>query len=140
MFETLLLGHLVGDYLLQNEWMAMNKTHNTRDGWIAALTHCLLYTFAVCLIMWNFHWIWIVAVFFSHFPIDKFGLSEMYLHYIKGKGMKDYVKKDNKKWGVPHIPLNRYDALEGGFTAVVYTITDNTMHLLLMYFAYHIIY
>jgi hypothetical protein len=23
----LLLGHLVGDYIVQNDWMALNKTH-----------------------------------------------------------------------------------------------------------------
>jgi hypothetical protein len=149
MFE-LLLGHLVGDYLLQNEWMALTKSRNTLEGWISALVHCLLYTFAVCLIMWNFHWIWIVVVFLTHFPIDKFSLAEKYMHYIKGKGMKDFVKKDNlydmETQGLRYAPkpmkpeLNRYDLLEGGFTAYIYALTDNTMHLLLMWGAYNIIY
>ena len=136
MFE-MLLGHLVGDYLLQNEWMAMTKGKYTLEGWIAALVHCLIYTAAVCLFMWNFHLIWIVAVFLSHFPIDKFVLGEKYMHYLKGKGMKDYVFKDTIRWGKS---LTRYDVLEGGFTSVVYTVTDNTMHLLLMWIAYELIY
>jgi len=138
MFE-LLLGHLAGDYLLQNEWMALNKSKNNRIGWLAATIHCIHYTLAVCLFMWNFDIIWIVVVFLSHFPIDKFGLAEKYMHYLKGKGMKDFVKKDD----VPYAdksPLNRYDLLEGGFTAYVYSITDNTMHLILMWGAYQIIY
>ncbi len=139
MFE-MLLGHLAGDYLLQTEWMALNKSKNTKTGWLAALIHCLLYTFAVCVFMWNFQLIWIVVVFLTHFPIDKFALAEKYMHYFKGKGMKDFVKKDELKHGL-HVPkYNRYDMLEGGFTSVVYTITDNSMHLILMWGAYKILY
>ena len=144
----MLLGHLVGDYLLQNEWMALNKAKNTRIGWLSAFVHCILYTLAVCVFMQNFQPIWIVVVFLSHFPIDKFSLAEKYMHYIKGKGMKDYVLKDNWINGLRYAPkpntefkvLNRYDMLEGGFTSIVYTITDNSMHLVLMYGAYQLIY
>jgi hypothetical protein len=160
----LFLGHLAGDYLFQNQWMALNKSKNTLNGWMAALIHCVLYTFAVCLFMWNFDPIWIIAVFLTHFPIDKFSLTDKYLHYIKGRSLKDYVKKDNivnisaRGIGSPNEdglideyqllgfetvqkpPINRYDVLEGSFAAVVYTVTDNTMHLILMWGAYNLIY
>ena len=145
----MLLGHLAGDYLLQNEYLALNKSKNTLNGWLAAFVHCIIYTLAVCVFMWNFDLIWMVAIFFTHFPIDKFRLAEHYMHFIKGKGMKDYVIKDNwinnLKYIKPHIKpaknkLNRYDILEGGFTALVYTVTDNAMHLILMWGAYQIIY
>jgi hypothetical protein len=142
---TLFLGHLAGDYLLQNEWMAMNKSKNTLNGWIAAMVHCILYTLAVCLFMWNFDLIWMAVVFLSHFPIDKFSLTDKYLHYIKGRSLKDYVNKDKWKENLIIInplkhEINRYDILEGSFAAVVYTITDNAMHLILMWGAYQIIY
>lgn len=144
-FERLILGHLLGDYLLQNEWMAMNKSKFTLEGWIACTVHCILYTLAICLFMWNFQPIWMIVVFLSHFPIDKFSLAEKYMHYIKGKGMKDYVLKD--KWindlqyaPKPNKALNRYDMLEGGFTSIVYTVTDNSLHLILMWCAYQLIY
>jgi hypothetical protein len=142
----LFLGHLAGDYLLQNEWMAMNKSKNTWVGWLSATIHCIIYTLAVCLFMWNFDPIWIVVVFLTHFPIDKFALAEHYMHFVKGKGMRDYVNKDNRFNDLKYVPkpiiqpLNRYDILEGGFSAVVYTITDNGMHLILMWLAYQIIY
>jgi hypothetical protein len=137
-YFQMLLGHLVGDYLLQNEWMAMNKSKNTWIGWISAFVHCVLYTLAVCTVMWNFTPIWILIVFLSHFPIDKFAFANIYMHYVKGKSMKDYVKKDNVDY-VDKEPLNRYDILEGSFTAIVYTVTDNTLHLLIMYIAYILI-
>jgi len=144
MFE-LLLGHLAGDYLLQNEWMALSKSKNTMNGWMAAFVHCILYTAAICLFMWNFDPIWIVVVFLSHFPIDKFSLTDKYLRYIKGRSLKEYVKKDEWKNNFVYVnppkkELNRYDILEGGFSAIVYTITDNAMHLILMWGAYQIIY
>lgn len=134
---TLFLGHLAGDYLLQNEWMAMNKSKNTWVGWLSASVHCIIYTLAICLFMQNFDPVWMVVVFLTHFPIDKFALAEKYMHFIKGKGMKDYVKKDKQLDG---LEFTRYDMLEGGFSAVVYTITDNAMHLILMWGAYQIIY
>ena len=95
--------------------------------------------------MQNFEPIWIAVVFLSHFPIDKFSLAEHYMHFIKGKGMRDYVRKDDWKDSMvyikpPKTELNRYDMLEGGFTALVYTVTDNAMHLILMWGAYQIIY
>lgn len=137
MFE-LLLGHLAGDYLLQNEFMAMNKSKNTWIGWLAAFIHCILYTFAVCLFTWNFQLIWIIAVFLSHFPIDKFGLADKYMRYIKRSGLKDYINhvvEGMTPRDVLDNPMyftgEQYNNLTGGFRAVVYTITDNTMHLIL---------
>lgn len=92
-----------------------------------------------------FDWKWEIVVFLTHFPIDKFSLAEKYMHYVKGKGMKDYIKKDDWVNDLQYAPkpsqnLNRYDMLEGGFTALVYTLTDNTMHLLLMWGAYELMF
>lgn len=138
----LLLGHLVGDYLLQTEWMALNKSKNTFKGWDAALLHCTLYTLAVGLFMWNFQPIWMLAVFLSHFPIDKFGLAEKYMRYIKGSSLKQYI--DTVNWTNPNHPPDDFTTghqmLTGGFRAFVYAVTDNTMHLVLMYLAYKLIY
>lgn len=126
MFE-LLLGHLVGDYLVQNEWMAQNKAKKTWVGWLAAIIHCIIYTLAVCLIMWEWKPIWIVAVFFSHFFIDKFAFGYWYLKHLKGLDTYSY-----KMVGLSE--------LRAGFNAVIYTVTDNTMHLLLMWGAYKLIF
>jgi len=142
MIFELLLGHLVGDYLLQNEWMAMNKAKNTKIGWLSAFVHCIIYTFSVCLFMWNFQPIWILAVFLSHFPIDKFGVGEMYMKYVKGSSLKTYI--DNVNWTATANPPEDWQLgqqmLTGGFRAFVYAVTDNTMHLVLMFIAYKLIY
>lgn len=126
MFE-LLLGHLVGDYLLQNEWMAQNKSTNTLKGWLAATIHCLIYTLAVCTIMWEWNLVWVIAVFFSHFFIDKFAFGYWYLKHIKGLDTYSYK-------------MVFLSELRAGFNAIIYTATDNTMHLLLMWGAYKLIF
>ena len=38
-FDLLIVAHLVGDWLLQTEWMAMEKRHN----WRALLSHVAVY-------------------------------------------------------------------------------------------------
>lgn len=40
LFSYLLVGHLVGDYLLQTSWMAAGKAKN----WAPLLVHCIVYT------------------------------------------------------------------------------------------------
>jgi hypothetical protein len=137
----MLLGHLAGDYLLQNQWMALNKAKNSFVGWTTALVHCVLYTLAVCLFMWNFDWYWMVIVFLTHFPIDKFSLGGLYVEKVKGYGLKSFVHSVNHSEPHKYIDTNLgNNILFGGFTAVIYTITDNTIHLILMWGAYQIIY
>jgi hypothetical protein len=107
----MLLGHLVGDYFLQNNWMAMNKSKHKGLGWFTCFIHCIIYTIAVCTFMLNFSPVWILIVFLSHFIIDKFGIPDKYLKLIKG-------------------------GLRAGFNTFVYIMVDNGMHIILMYFGY----
>lgn len=133
MFE-MLLGHLVGDYLLQNNWMALGKGKHNGLGWFTCIIHCMLYTVAVCLLMWNWDTSWVIAVFFSHFIIDKFGLPELYLKIIRGRSLQQFLNDEENKEYSPYI------ALRAGFYIFVYVVTDNTMHLLLMFGAWNFLY
>lgn len=47
LFESLLLAHLAGDWLLQTEWQALNKD---RD-WRAMLTHVVFYHLLVLIVL-----------------------------------------------------------------------------------------
>ncbi|GIP33350.1 DUF3307 domain-containing protein [Paenibacillus sp. J2TS4] len=71
-FDLLLIAHLIGDYLLQTEWMAKYKA----ERWGALLTHSLVYTAVIAL--FAFLWIpggvsiWgILLVFGSHVFLDR---------------------------------------------------------------------
>lgn len=104
-----LIAHLVGDYLLQSDWMAQHKRRST----IACLLHALLYALPFLLLCWHpdmFHgyrvirsarngqlidcweYSWSIASRFhfgalawiagSHFVIDRFGVAR-YLVWAK---------------------------------------------------------
>jgi hypothetical protein len=61
-----LVGHLVGDYLLQNDWMALNKK---RDSW-PCLIHCSIWT--ACVVGFAQWPLWtIVPLFVTHFIQDR---------------------------------------------------------------------
>jgi hypothetical protein len=125
-FELLILGHFVGDYLIQNSWMALNKTKK----WLPLLVHVALYTLSVCLftaVFTGFNPWWILVVFLSHLFIDRWSLADKYLELTGSRSLKMFFDKD-KVWDcrIPEI------ALTGGFSAFVYVVVDNTMHVLLM--------
>lgn len=62
-----LIGHLLGDYIFQNDWMAQNK----KAKWFNCVIHCLIYTLCVCLLTKWFEWYKILLVFLSHIILDK---------------------------------------------------------------------
>lgn len=72
---TQLLAHLLGDYVLQNHWMANTKT--TRSS--AALLHALFYTLPFLLLTQD---PWRLAVIGgTHFVIDRFRLARYWVDF-----------------------------------------------------------
>jgi len=70
LFEALLLGHLIGDFLFQNQWMAQNKTGLA----IPRLVHCLVYTvlvYAFSYLAGGIGPIGAGVILLSHFLIDR---------------------------------------------------------------------
>jgi hypothetical protein len=84
LFAWLCLAHLVGDWMLQNDWMARNKGHNPAGS--ACLIHCSIYTAAVSgvylaaadqqpALAWRLL-LFASFVFCSHWIIDGWRLAE----------------------------------------------------------------
>jgi len=106
-----LVAHLVGDYILQSQWMAENKTRNS----IAALTHAASYTIPFVLITRDP--IALIIIIGTHFFIDRFRLARYVVWFKNGMngpvtdtGYPEYLPKWLSTW--------------------LLIITDNTMHLL----------
>lgn len=130
----ILLGHLIGDYLLQNNWMANNKSKHKGLGWFTCVVHCILYTLAVCVTTWTFTIEWVIWVFCTHFFIDKFALAEKYLKYIKGRSIQKFLVDEESQEYSPHT------SLRGSVVLFVYIAVDNTLHLILMVYGWRYLY
>jgi hypothetical protein len=79
---TQIILHLVGDYLLQNDWMANNKKCKSLHGLIACLAHCFLYSLPFLLIA---NWLQVLLIFGTHFLIDRWFFVKWYMNFIGQK-------------------------------------------------------
>lgn len=97
-FPWLLLGHLIGDWMLQTDWMARNK----RGRWwsLECVVHCLVYTVAVASVVWFVDHSAIspsqlglvfVTILISHWLIDGFNLADLWGRFIN-QTQADYVR------------------------------------------------
>lgn len=107
----LLMGHLIGDYIVQNDWMARCKVAwpptgprpanhlkasdswdeqvaTARHGHSACTVHCLLYTLAIwACSFWWMPWWGLVACFVAHWPIDRFRLAGRWMRNVSGQSV-----------------------------------------------------
>lgn len=87
----IILGHLIGDYLLQSTWMASNKKNKGLKGFIACSVHCMLWSFSVYLLAFyslvgilNLKALIImVLLFISHFILDRTYIVKWYCNITK---------------------------------------------------------
>jgi hypothetical protein len=78
----LLLGHLIGDYILQDDWQAANKTSPAPIGHVACTLHCTLYTLAVWLCsFWWMPWWGLAICWLAHFPVDRWRLARVLMRW-----------------------------------------------------------
>lgn len=81
-----LVGHLVGDYLLQNDWMAQNKKAST----LHCLVHCLIWTACVCLFAGWYQW-WVITILFgTHFIQDRTQIIRQWMWLV---GQESFATK-----------------------------------------------
>jgi len=74
--EQLLL-HLIGDYILQNDWMAQNKKKGSWIGSIACQAHCIIYTIPFFLSTQDL--LQIFLIYFTHYLIDRTNIVTKFL-------------------------------------------------------------
>lgn len=127
-FIRVILGHLLGDYLLQSKKMALNKTAPGSEGLYWSIFHCLVYALSVCLFVFDFRPEFIFAVFLTHWPIDRFCLGRVWIRMIGGRDLHSLYYSDIKYDQI--APANIIDL---AFGCIVYAVVDNTLHLLLLW-------
>lgn len=134
-----LLCHFVGDFILQSDWMAMNKSRKS----IPCLVHVLIYT--ACFLVLTVSWKALLFIGLTHFMLDRFHTPLKRLLWLKNHigptmeyppygycnstGYYDDSpynslipdKEDLEKWGKPrHFFI----------TIWIYITIDNTLHLI----------
>lgn len=106
----LLIGHLLGDYVFQSDWMANNKKKKGIDGFLVCSIHCLIWSLFVYLSAFSNHSLFIVIVLFiSHFIIDRTNMIKIYLNFFR-------IMPNPSTWKI--------------------IVVDNSIHLLCIYLLY----
>jgi len=72
-----IVGHLVGDYLVQNDWMALNKKQST----LHCAVHCVLWTACVCAFA-GLGWTAAAVLFVTHFVQDRTNVIAWWMNAI----------------------------------------------------------
>lgn len=107
----LLVGHLVGDYIAQDDWMAREKTSEGFISHIACTVHCLLYTLSVwTFTLFQLPWWACLICFLVHWPIDRFRLARKWMNI---SGQKAFASGELAPWSI--------------------IIVDNTIHLVTLW-------
>lgn len=75
-----LVGHLVGDYLLQNDWMALNKKTAETD--TACGVHCTIWTASVCLFAGWDNYYAILFLMITHMIQDRTNIVRWWMSLV----------------------------------------------------------
>lgn len=140
-----LFAHIFGDYILQSDWMAMNKSKRS----LPCLVHVLLYTSVFLLLTTSWKALLVIGV--THFVLDRFPIIIRRMIWLKnhvGPGLKFvpfnkceatgyYDNILNEVTGKPYTneTVNGYGPRLNYITIWLYIITDNFLHLLTNYLA-----
>jgi hypothetical protein len=128
LFVLALLGHLAGDYLLQTKHMALQKSVPGWSGIVTCTIHVGIYTAAVCAFWWTLNPVVVASVFVPHWIIDRWSLASPWLKMIRGRTFEAaFTSRD------------QYREFDIAFTSIVYTVTDNAMHLICLWLVIKIV-
>lgn len=106
------LLHLLGDYLIQNDWMAANKKVPTWTGFITCFVHCATYSLPFLLIL---DWTAVFWVFLTHFLIDRWRFIDWFIALKNGRfSIKNFGFPEERPFVV---------------TLWLYIIIDNIFHI-----------
>jgi hypothetical protein len=126
--EQLLL-HLLGDYILQPRWMAINKSKST----IVALAHVLIYSIPFFALTDS--WYAIMVILLTHLVIDRFSLAKYWIYLCNSCiDERRYWRYSSETGFQDQIP-DFHGYVPKHIAFFLYAVTDNAFHLLINYAA-----
>jgi hypothetical protein len=118
-----LVAHAVGDYILQSDWMADNKTKNS----VAAAVHAVTYTAPFVLITQSFAALAVICG--THFIIDRWRLAR-FVVWLKNEHFLPFNPKP--------LTATGYQDGKPPFLAIwLLIIADNILHVVCNAVAIH---
>jgi hypothetical protein len=96
-------AHLIGDYLLQNDWMALGKKEKSRNCLVHVLIYMVPFLFTP-LEVWQ-----ILAIGLQHYIQDR---TQFVMWFMKVKGSEKFATGPCAPWSI--------------------IVTDNILHILFM--------
>ena len=117
MIAAIMLAHLVGDYLLQTDWMANEKTKR----WLPAIAHGLVYTVPFLLVTTSLPALAVIGG--THMIIDRYRLAKHVVWFKNQFAPKSY-RPGHTATGMPE---DRPDWL----AMWLLFIQDNIIHILI---------
>ena len=151
----MVMGHLIGDYFLQNNWMALNK----KKDYMVCSIHCVIYTVAVCAcvgfcfdkpLTMEYGLGAYLGIAGTHFLFDYTNIVDRYLALIKGRSWQSAIEK----FGTAKLSFaiksaqvvkecdavtveNLEPKIESyiylSYTTLVQTVVDNVLHIVCNY-------
>lgn len=136
----------MGDFFLQSEWLALNKSKRT----IPCLVHVLIYT--SCFLLLTVSWKALLVIGVTHFFLDRFHTPLKRFMWLRGHlnpelNYPEYAKCDTTGY-YDDSPYNTKKATSGDgsteryhkprpfcISIWLYIIHDNFLHLIINYFA-----
>jgi hypothetical protein len=110
LFESLVIGHILGDWLLQTEWQAQNKAVK----WGAMLVHVAIYHAVMLAIL-----------------VARYGAGELPV-YVAVAGLAVSHALLDRKWPVVWTMRTLRISVERAPDRVLILIVDQSLHMLLL--------
>lgn len=131
-----LLCHAIGDYVLQSDWMATEKTKRS----LAALVHALTYMLPFLFLRPSL--LALILIFGTHFVIDRWRLARFVVWLKNWSGSRQWLK-DGVGDTVCVVNLSWADCQATGYppdrpawlAVWLLIIVDNIMHVIINGFA-----
>lgn len=116
----IILAHLVGDYLIQSDWMAQEKTKR----WLPAIVHGLTYTLPYILVTQSVTALAVIGG--THIVIDRYRLARQVVWLKNNVG----PKRHRHPWAECRA-TGYHESMPVWMAVWLMIIADNTIHLLI---------
>jgi len=133
-----LLCHLIGDYWLQSDWMAANKTKSFWPCYLHACAYSTAFFVAMLLGLLPFSWLALTVIGGTHFLIDRTRVATLICYVKNFMAPRSWWRRweNCKATGYLIGDPSKDPAAKPAWMAVwLMIITDNTLHVAINYAA-----